>query len=256
MASQILQVHPRASGLAEETVKNHQADCEIVLYGGWFCPFTQKCWIALEERGVPYKYVETNPFNKDAALLALNPKGLIPALTYQGKPLHDSHVILEFLEDLYPQHEPRLRPADPYKAAQTRIWVDFVNKYIVPGYFRIFHAQTPELQVTAMAEWMKYLQCYSDKIRGPYFFGEEFSIVDLSMVAWIVRDWILVEHRSFNRQNVSSKFAAYCELLASRPAVLRTISNKEGYEAIYALHLSGKIKSSIVEAIKSGRPLP
>lgn len=34
-----------------------------------FCPFTQKCWIALEERGIPYKYVETNPFNKDPALL-------------------------------------------------------------------------------------------------------------------------------------------------------------------------------------------
>ncbi|KAF9777887.1 glutathione S-transferase [Thelephora terrestris] len=256
MASHVLQSHPRATGLAEETVKSHQADCEIVLHGGWFCPFTQKCWVALEERGIPYKYVETNPFNKDPALLALNPKGLIPALTYQGKPLHDSHVILEFLEDAYPQHKPQLRPTDPYNAAQARIWVDVINKYIVPGYFRIFHAQTPELQAAAMSEWLKYLQCFADKIRGPYFFGEEFSIVDLSLTPWIIRDWILVENRGFNRENVSPKFAAYCQLIVNRPNVLKTFSNKECYEAIYALHLSGQMKSSILEAIKSGRPLP
>ncbi|KAF9647749.1 glutathione-S-transferase [Thelephora ganbajun] len=256
MASQVLQLYPRASGLAEETVKNHQTDCELVLHGGWFCPFTQKCWIALEERGIPYKYVETNPFNKDPALLALNPKGLIPALTYQGKPLHDSHIILEFLEDAYPQYKPQLRPTGPYHAAQARIWVDFINKFIVPGYFRIFHAQTPELQASALGEWIKYLQCYADKIHGPYFFGEEFSIVDLSIVGWAIRDWVLVEHRGFRREAVSPKFTAYCELLANRPTVRRTFSNKENYEAIYALHLAGTIKSSIVDAIKHGRSLP
>jgi glutathione S-transferase len=117
-----------------------------------------------------------------------------------------------------------MRPTDPYQAAQARIWVDFVNKFIVPGYFRIFHAQTPDLQVSALAEWVKYLQCYADQIRGPYFFGEEISIVDLSVVAWIIRDWILVENRGFSRESVSPKFVTYCQLLTGRPAVLRTFS--------------------------------
>jgi len=256
MASQVLQLHPQASGLAEETVKNHQTDCELVLYGGWFCPFTQKCWLALEERGIPYKYIETNPFSKTPTLLALNPKGLIPAITHQGRPLHDSQVILEFLEDVYPQYEPRLRPIDPYKAAQARIWVDFINKFIVPGYFRLFHAQTPELQESALSEWIRYLQCYADQIHGPYFFGEEFSIVDLSITGWAIRDWILAEHRGFKRENVSPKFTAYCEHLESRPSVKRTFSNKECYEAIYALALAGAMKSHITDAIKSGRSLP
>ena len=155
---------------------------------------------------------------------ALNPKGLVPALTYQGKPLHDSHVILEFLEDAYPQYEPHMIPTDPYQAAQARIWVDFVNKFIVHGYFRIFHAQTPEAQAPVLSEWIKYLQCYADKIRGPYFFGEEFSIVDLSVVSWVLRDWVLIEHRGFRREAVSPKFEAYCQTLAERPAIKKTLS--------------------------------
>ena len=38
MASHVLQLHPRATGLAEETVGAHQADSELVLYGGWVRP--------------------------------------------------------------------------------------------------------------------------------------------------------------------------------------------------------------------------
>ena len=115
-------------------------------------------------------------------------------------------------------------PTDPYLAAQARIWVDFINKFVVPGYFRLFHAQTAEIQASTLSEWTKYLQCYAAQIRGPYFFGEEFSIVDVSIASWATRDWILAENRGFKREDVSPKFAAYCELLATRPSVLRTFS--------------------------------
>jgi len=147
-------------------------------------------------------------------------------------------------------------PTDPYQAAQARIWVDFVNKFIVHGYFRIFHAQTPEAQAPVLSEWVKYLQCYADKIRGPYFFGEEFSIVDLSVVSWVLRDWVLIEHRGFRREAVSPKFEAYCQTLAERPAIKKTLSIRANYEAVYALHLSGTLKTSVAEAIKTGRAIP
>jgi glutathione S-transferase len=169
-------------------------------------------------------FLDLPPSLSGQPTIALNPKGLIPALTHQGRPLHDSHIILEFLEAAYPQYEPRLIPTDPYIAAQARIWVDFINKFIVPGYFRLFHAQTAELQAATLNEWIKYLQCYADQIRGPYFFGEEFSIVDLSIVAWACRDWVLAENRGFKREDVSPKFSAYCQLLTNRPTVLKTFS--------------------------------
>ena len=56
---------------------------------------------------------------RDAAWLARNPQGLVPALELDdGQLLTQSLAILEWLEESYPQ--PRLLPADPDARAQVR----------------------------------------------------------------------------------------------------------------------------------------
>ena len=37
----------------------------VELYCSWFCPFAQRAWIAMEEKGVEYLYVEMNPYEHD-----------------------------------------------------------------------------------------------------------------------------------------------------------------------------------------------
>ena len=76
-------IYPEANGPAAQIVKEHKDPQEIVLYAGWvrdsrcgrpmhmligtyqFCPFTQRTWIALEEKGIPYQYKEVNPYKKE-----------------------------------------------------------------------------------------------------------------------------------------------------------------------------------------------
>jgi glutathione S-transferase len=58
-------IHPHATGAAAKTVEARQAPQELVFYSGWFCPFVQRSWIALEEKGVPYQYKEVNPYKKE-----------------------------------------------------------------------------------------------------------------------------------------------------------------------------------------------
>ena len=106
------------------THQAHSAEHDLKLYSGWFCPFVQRVWIALEEKGIPYQYIEVNPYHKPQSLLDLNPRGLVPTLQYQGKPLYESTVLCEFLEEAYPDHTPKLLPDDPYLRARTRIWTD------------------------------------------------------------------------------------------------------------------------------------
>lgn len=60
MAPPDADLHPHATGLAAETVKKHSADQPLKLYSGWFCPFVQRVWSVLEERGIPYQYIEGN----------------------------------------------------------------------------------------------------------------------------------------------------------------------------------------------------
>ncbi|OCT45573.1 hypothetical protein CLCR_01761 [Cladophialophora carrionii] len=58
-------IYPEATGPAAKIVAAHQKDEPITLYSGWFCPFVQRAWITLEEKNIPYKYVEINPYNKE-----------------------------------------------------------------------------------------------------------------------------------------------------------------------------------------------
>ena len=44
----------------------------------------QRGWITLQEKKIPYQWKEVNPYKKDKEYLAINPKGLVPALTHHG----------------------------------------------------------------------------------------------------------------------------------------------------------------------------
>jgi len=63
-----------------------------------------------------------NPYNKPDSLIKLNPRGLVPALEYDNKPLYESTVVCEFLEEAYSDHGPHILPNDPYDRARSRIW--------------------------------------------------------------------------------------------------------------------------------------
>ena len=58
-------IYPHATGHAAKTVAAHQDPQEVIFYSGWFCPFVQRSWITLEEKGIPYQYKEVNPYKKE-----------------------------------------------------------------------------------------------------------------------------------------------------------------------------------------------
>ena len=72
-------------------------------------PFARKARIALIEKKLPHEIVVQNPWQTS---IAANPLGKVPALLLDdGRVVHDSSVILEFLETL--GAPPVLIPAEP-----------------------------------------------------------------------------------------------------------------------------------------------
>jgi glutathione S-transferase len=63
--------------------------------------------------------------------LAINPNGLVPTLLDAGRPVIDSAVILEYLEDILP--EPPLAPPTPYERAQMRAKLRFIDEAPTPA---------------------------------------------------------------------------------------------------------------------------
>jgi len=47
--------HNVATGNALVTVKSHEKEADIILFGANFCPFVQRVWVVFEVLGIPYK---------------------------------------------------------------------------------------------------------------------------------------------------------------------------------------------------------
>lgn len=94
------------------------------LYSGPLSLFTAKVRVALDEKGLRYEKISV-PFSrakgyqpKAPEVLQINPKGQVPVLIDEGLALYDSTIILEYLEDRYP--EPPLYPRDVGERARCR----------------------------------------------------------------------------------------------------------------------------------------
>ena len=56
---------------------------------------------------------------------------MIPTLIHDGKPLHESGTICEYLDETFPQ--PPLVPSDPWQRSRMRIWCKLVDEGLFEG---------------------------------------------------------------------------------------------------------------------------
>lgn len=248
-------IHPHASGEAEKTVKDHADNQDLVFYAGWFCPFVQRTWLALEEKGLSYEYREVNPYKKEKEFLEINPLGLVPAVVYHGKALYESLVLNEFLEDEFPKSTPLL-PNDSFERARIRLWIDHLTKKFTPAFYRTMQAQEEDKQKEALVELVDSLKKYIDQVRVPWFSGEEFSLADVTVAPWIVRMFILEDYRGFNDELVGERWSEYKRRIKERPSVIKTSSDSQRYADIYQRYLGNESQSKVGKAIRAGQALP
>ncbi|OCH88050.1 glutathione-S-transferase [Obba rivulosa] len=246
-------VHPVATGPAAELVAQHQEPQDIVFYCGWFCPYAARTWLALEEKGIPYQYKEENPFHKDKEFLKINPKGLVPAIVYKGRALYESLVICEFLEDAFPSTPPLL-PKDPFERAHARLWIDYVCKSVIPPFQRLVQMQEPDKQRVELEATINAMRTLAEKIKGPWFLGEQFSLVDIVLVPWVIRDHVIAQYRGYSREAVGAGWKEYAERLAKRESVVKTQSFEEHNTKIYRRYLRDEAQSGLAKAIRAGLP--
>jgi glutathione S-transferase len=94
------------------------------LYSGPLSLFTAKVRIALDEKALAYERIEVGwslagryqPHHPD--VVATNPKRQVPVLVDGDVVVYDSTIILEYLEDRYP--DPPLHPRDAIARARCR----------------------------------------------------------------------------------------------------------------------------------------
>ncbi|KOS23304.1 Glutathione S-transferase omega-1 [Escovopsis weberi] len=214
-----ISVEPTPTGAAARLAAQHVDEQPLKLYGAWFCPFVQRSWITLEEKKIPYQYLEVNPYKKEPDFLRLNSRGLVPVLVMPAaspwlgdgggeeggegggesqRSLMESTVICEYLDDAYSDesvHGPRLLPLDPYQRARAHLWIDHIATRIVPAFYKLLqHTRGKQYTVeAARAELLGHMRALAGAMdaRGPFFLGRDVSLVDISLAPWVERLFLL-----------------------------------------------------------------
>ncbi|CAM6089882.1 unnamed protein product [Calypogeia fissa] len=158
------------------------ADLQLLTHK--YSPYGQWVHIALTEKKIPCQVEYVNLSEKPEILLKANPiYKTIPTTIHNGNAIPESIVILEYLEEEFPDHNP-LMPKEPYKRSLARFWTDYIYKSFAnfSGAF-ISKPGTPEKEAAnaKILEFYKTLDTAMTKFsaEGPFFVGEKFGYLDV-----------------------------------------------------------------------------
>ena len=190
--------------------------------------------VALEEAGAEFEAVRTTIAEKAHRrpdYLAVNPRGLIPAMAADGRVVTENIALLAYIGHRWP--ESGQLPTDDL-AALARVfellsW--FATTVHYGGFGPIYRARAagverPEAEVAADRERLRGLFGEIDALLapGPWLLGERYSLADpypLAFRRWARRlELDLSEHRHW---------AGHARCLLERPAVRRALA-REGLD--------------------------
>ncbi|MBN7797966.1 glutathione S-transferase family protein [Parahaliea mediterranea] len=155
----------------------------ITLHGFPFSNYHNIVKHALMAKGLDFEEHITYPGSPE--LMAVNPLGKVPAMTTEkGATLSESSVLLEYLEDAYP--ESPLYPADPEQRAGVRrltklaeLYFDLPARRLLPAVFG--NAEIPEATLAEVREGLERGVAGLTALArfDPYVAGDELTMADL-----------------------------------------------------------------------------
>jgi len=168
--------------------------------------------IALAEKGLEYEVLEIDLSDRPQWIYEKNPTGRVPVIEEDAWILPESSVILEFLEERYP--EPPLLPPDPADRALARVWIfrhdDFTKPYYALRREEEGAAEKFDEQLAKLEEALS---------RQAWLTGAEYGLADIAYVPWVLRarDMLGVSLDAF------PAVREWLARLEERPAVAREV---------------------------------
>jgi pyrimidodiazepine synthase len=180
----------------------------IALYDADRCPYCARIRIVLAEKGVPYETVPVDLDDRPGWIYEKNPLGKVPVLEEDAFLLPESAVIMEYLEERYP--DPPLWPADPGERALGRLVLHRFERF-GSAYYAFRRGEEG-----ARPRFYKRLGELDSRLAfRPYLSGGAYGLADIGYVPWVLR----ARDRMDVELDQLPHVGAWVDRLSERPAV-------------------------------------
>jgi glutathione S-transferase len=159
---------------------------------------------------------------RQAAYLAINPMGKVPAIQHQGALVTEQGAIYIYLADLYADAGLAPPIGDPLRGPYLR-WLVYYGSSFEPAVVDRSMKREPAPPSTCpYGDFDTMLKTLTDQLdKGPYLLGDKFSAAD---VLWgMALRWTTM----FGLVPATPVIQAYIERVTSRPAYLRAAAKDE-----------------------------
>ncbi|KAH8422263.1 glutathione S-transferase family protein [Aspergillus melleus] len=194
---------------------------KITLYTNHRCPWAHRAHIALKELGLDFEEVIidlTKP--REPWYLEVNPRGLIPSLSYNGTIITESAIVSQFLADAHPSH--LVAPSNSIEGALQRariaFFVDTFFSKVQPHFNTSLRAANAEERDAAGEAFVAAIEKDLEPLfaewtgTGPFFGGSE-----RPTLAEVLTGSFLLRHLSYSDPEIGLLSAKLPELLDRTP---------------------------------------
>lgn len=238
---------------------------KMELLSAWFCPYAQRAWMAMEIKcpgqfQVTEALAITSPdgrYGKDSLsriplLTESNPAGLVPVIidrrNENDKPVcvNDSLICVEYIDEVFSDNgTTKLLPGGPSQRAKARMFSSRLNNDIATTFYVLLLNQHKVDQDIAAKKMLAAVLDFCQDCKGPFFYGDEISIVDITIAPWLVgprMEGVSKHYRNFEvpKSTEYCKYFEWRDNMLKHPAFVATVpADFEATKIAYSRYADG-----------------
>ncbi len=196
--------------------------------------YYNKVKLVLLEKDIPFEEV-LQKADRSPELLAKSPLGKLPYLETEKGVLFESEVLVEYLEDAYPQKP--LMPADPYARAKVRELITFMELHLElvarDLYMEAFFGKPVHEEIKRRSEKLlkRNAAAFKSMVKfSPFILGDQFTVADC--VALMHLPLVGMASKKVFGEDVLADLPIrdYTKMLGERATVAKVVADRKAYQ--------------------------